>query len=467
MNEIFHPDWLDLVMLIVLPLVAIVQWVVIVPAAKFKGCFGNFDELEDQELVEAVEKPIPFIDDLFFIAWNILPIALLVVYYRLWSDWNAWATTVQLRAPGALKVEALEVMLDFPNYAVVQGVIVFISLVACLSQFKKVAGFEHDKSFLYWWDLRISRRIFWVRLVALFFNFYTVAYVLVKMLAVTVHAVLMPFLTDVEPALGHPDGFAGFAPYGQICLVLAFGYMVIFAIALLGATDHMKQGGLHHAGDIALFTPAAVLAPVVLVLPAARIHKLVAPALADARGALEPLLECCAAAVSTPIHALREPIEGCKAVFEESDTVVEVIEAYCGIAANPELTEAILQTKAGIGILDFDLVLLVATAVLPFGWRYRDQLRKFAVHRVSRRLGDADDATVEAVAEAVAEALDEVVEEAVDEAVDEAVAEALDEAVDEAVAEALDEALDEAVDEAVAEALDEAANAERDPSEPA
>jgi hypothetical protein len=440
MNEVFHPDWLDLVMLILLPLVAVIQWVVIVPAAKLKGCFGDFDEFEDQELVKAVKKPIPFIDDLFFIAWNILPIALLVVYYRLWSDWNAWATTVQLRAPGALKVEALEVMLDFPNYAVVQGIIVFISLVACLSQFKKVAGFEQDKSFLYWWDLRISRRIFWVRLVALFFNFYTVAYVLVKMLAVTVHAVLMPFLTDVEPALGHPDGFAGFAPYGQICLVLAFGYMVIFAIALLGATDHIKQGGLHHVGDIALFTPAAVLAPVVLILPAARIHKLVGPALTDARRVLEPMLEGCAAALQAYAHPI-STIE----VGEAS----EAIEAACGLAANPEFTEAILQTKAGIGILDFDLVLLVATAVVPFGWRYRDQLRNFAVHRAFVRLGNADESLEEAVAEAVAEALDEAVEEAVEEALDEA----------------LDEAVEEAVAEAVAEALDEAASAERNPSE--
>lgn len=131
-------------------------------------------------------------------------------------------------------------------------IIVILSSIGCILQLLKQNKFRKSKNYVYWWDIRISKKIFRIRLICLFFNMLTVILVAATIFKLILIISVVALKCDISPIFFHPDGMGGLGNIGTAALTIAFTCIIISGCGLVALIDHRGQGATHLIGDVAL-----------------------------------------------------------------------------------------------------------------------------------------------------------------------------------------------------------------------
>ena len=235
-----------------LVLIAAAQWVLLFPLARQKNVLSHFDSIKGERIQNAKEKR-PFFEDIWFILWNLFPFALGYFCFYLMHQWSSWILAIDaVLVPNTL--EKTVHINAFWNQKWMTVLALALCGLAVFSQFKKQKSFEDDpeNSIVYWWDRRISKRIFNIRAIALFFNMFVFLSGLLNVVK-AYHLTLSLSEMDVQPIWTHPDGMAGFSALGELGLSATMVVVLVSGCGLVALIDHKgKQGVLHLISDLAL-----------------------------------------------------------------------------------------------------------------------------------------------------------------------------------------------------------------------
>lgn len=249
-----HPRW-DRALYVVLPAVAVLQWLLVIPLSLRNRVLTadspGFDPLR-ADLAAGVE-PTGFFNDYFFVVWNLFPIVLWLLYMiadRLAVRWLSDIAPRVDTTAAAPTIERLRRIRDHPIPAVL---IVLSGLAGMAAQVPKQLGFFETGAQLYWWDWRVSPAIFTIRDVALFFN--TVLIVLVFWgsffgLLIVLQAIRKG---EIRPDYFHPDEAGGLLPLGNALSVLILPWVAGAFLGVIGWFDHTTGSELlFRVADVSL-----------------------------------------------------------------------------------------------------------------------------------------------------------------------------------------------------------------------
>ena len=259
--------WHEVIVLLLLG-VAAAQWLILLPAALRSGVFKDIDPdqfPEGYDRDSETLRVLPMAKDVWFILWNLLPFVFLTFYVYAAYRWDEWATDLGLGFVG-FGERSIPLLLDGRLWLVVA---LGGALLGCIGQLNK----HRDTSNLYWWDRELRPRIFAVRLVALFFNMFTVVVGVGLVLRLGALLSLAAFAHEVQPRFAHPDGVAGFGSFGQATLAISMTCLVVAGFAVVAWIDHRGQGRLHFAGDVTLLGVAMVLGLWVVLGPPLKVDR--------------------------------------------------------------------------------------------------------------------------------------------------------------------------------------------------
>jgi len=239
---------------VILGVIALLQWLLLGPLAMQRGVISSLDEVPDAGVREAAEKR-PLRRDLWFVLWNIFPFAMLGLILFIDHFWTAWIAALSLVYP-ALPATVVEVE-QFWDAAWITGIFLVVGVWGAVAQIPKQRGFIENKDHAYWWDWRISRRIFIVRAVVLVTN---MVLLLVGLASVARGYHLAFSIADMapQPVFLHPDGSAGIAPLGELALAGSLVLIFLSGCGVVAMLDHRSQGRLHLTGDLFLVSLAFV-----------------------------------------------------------------------------------------------------------------------------------------------------------------------------------------------------------------
>lgn len=242
-----HPPAFNIIVYIICPAVAIFQWVIITWLAQKKEVW---ESLEDIDVAAEYKQKAPFLKDAFFILWNIFPIYLLCVYSYMAMNWSNWKADLLL-----LNSTDLPAIYDQLNAFRFNKnsflMLILISLFAALWQFKKQKKLKNEKEKIYWWDIRISKSIFYIRMVALFFNMFSVLYVVFTAIIISIFILSVVKIDHLNLTFFHPDNSGGLMVIGNLSIVLSSVFLFTSGLGLAAIFDHeFKQGLSHTLTDI-------------------------------------------------------------------------------------------------------------------------------------------------------------------------------------------------------------------------
>ncbi|MHC4214534.1 MAG: hypothetical protein ACYSWP_14315 [Planctomycetota bacterium] len=203
-----------------------------------------------------------------------MPIILLIFYVYVWYHWDTWNGAISL-VFGCGYNETLSLLNKFFNNRIISVVLIAIAVAGCAKQLQKQKGFDtNNKAVIYWWDRRISKRIFYVRFYSLFFNLITVMIVSLLILKLSLLVSIVPFATasQIKPIIGHPDGNWGTGALGQMAISIAMVCVFLSGCGIVALLDHWKQGFMHTVGDVLLIV--AILPAIwLLTVPLMKVNK--------------------------------------------------------------------------------------------------------------------------------------------------------------------------------------------------
>jgi hypothetical protein len=251
-------------------MVALVQWVLLPLLAHLKKVVHSLDGVEDVHVRSAEEKR-PFVEDIWFILWNLFPFAMLYFLFYLNQNWESWTHEFSHLVEGDLRTRLVPVDQGWGSASLTWALLA-VSALSVWLQYRKQASFEDEsieegkESIAYWWDRRISRRIFTIRAVALFFNMFLFLVALLNVFK-CYHVAFVVSSYPVRPLFLHPDGMAGLGSLGLLCLSATLVLILVAGCGLVALIDHRgKQGFTHLVTDI-LLVGLVVPALILLVLP--------------------------------------------------------------------------------------------------------------------------------------------------------------------------------------------------------
>ncbi|MGE4298368.1 MAG: hypothetical protein AB7E47_10100 [Desulfovibrionaceae bacterium] len=263
-NLPLHPAPFGYIIYCILPLVAIAQWIVIIRLALNNSVW---DSLEGVTAAKNATYKRAFINDGFFLIWNITPIFLLATYAYISINWPNWEADLLLLNRDEL-VDAYWATYSF-RFNIATLLIITIAAVAAVAiQLAKQNSFIKQRTYIYWWDTRISKTIFWIRLIALFFNMFAVLYTTLAIVSLSYFMLKAIKIANLNLTFFHPDSTGGLGVFGDMSIVMASGYLFISGIGLVAIFDHgFRQGFWHNVSDLsALF--CLIPALVILLYPA-------------------------------------------------------------------------------------------------------------------------------------------------------------------------------------------------------
>ncbi len=242
-----HPKIFDNIMYVILPAIAVLQWLIVIPVVQRKKLWGALAKIGS---IHAVDKKIAFMDDGFFFLWNISPIFFLGVYYYTASNWQNWVADLILLNRNDL-VLCYNKLYFLRFHEVVLLLCVTISIVAVCYQIWKQHQFKKYNTFVYWWDIRISKIIYITRLFALFYNMFLFFYILLFVFHMGIFLVQVVNLSQLNLMFFHPDNAGGLGVIGEISIVLSSILLFISGIGITAIFDHKHtQGIVHTMSDI-------------------------------------------------------------------------------------------------------------------------------------------------------------------------------------------------------------------------
>lgn len=239
----------------VLPVAAVLQWVLVAPLAVRADVLtsdaAGFAGLRGQ--LPAGVEPTGFLNDYFFIVWNLFPLVLWASYVV--SDKLAvkWIRGLEPYIDTTEAAGSIRRLRRIRDHRLVTVAILFAGVAAMAAQVPKQLGFFDTNSQLYWWDWRIDPAIFVIRDLALFFNVILVVLVFWGTLFALATIVQTVRHGEIVPDLFHPDGAGGLLPLGNAMSVLVLPWVAGAFLGVLGFFDHTTASELlFRIGDVLL-----------------------------------------------------------------------------------------------------------------------------------------------------------------------------------------------------------------------
>lgn len=258
--SLMHPGFMNCIVYVVLPFVAISQWILLLGMAIRENIVYSLDNSNKVSEIKHDHDTIllPLSKDTFFILWNIFPLFLISSYIYMNIYWGDWTEDL-LRLNNSDIPEMLQSAIDFRTNPLLLSIMVLISIFAGLFQLKKQKLFDTEsqskkRKSIYWWDREICRTIFYIRLVSLIFNMFTVLFVILSAIVYSIFLINMVNLDNINVIFFHNDNFGGLNVIGEISIVLSGVFLFTSGLGIVALYDHgFKQGFVHSISDILAF----------------------------------------------------------------------------------------------------------------------------------------------------------------------------------------------------------------------
>lgn len=347
------------------PSVVAAQWVIHALMSLYTGTFTSL------ECPAGVQRPVPFVEDFFYMVWNALPLAL-AASLRL-AEKGVRRTMIlgideqhsheAASAVSSTMKSSERLILSWPFLTLAACV----GFLGCYQQFAKVTSWKDTLESMYWWQACFSPAVFWTRLVALFINL-----ACLTLFVPALFSLLVSFARLGRPEywhldLLHVDRCGGAARYGRAAIVFTLIPFIVSTCALLGYFDHRGAGLLHVAGDTALLLLATGFGALTFILPLRPIHRELkrskdraCTSLFLTLRRLEPL-----AGVSSADEVDVTPagIERLKQLLDARKTLSEVYRLYAGASTWP--FNLAIGARV-VGTIGGPLVILIIDQVLNY-----------------------------------------------------------------------------------------------------
>lgn len=223
------------------PLAAVLQWVLVVPLAVQNNVLTSTSKGFESIGLQSGVAPTGFLNDFFFIAWNIFPIVLLIIYIFFDKIASQWIKDIANNVDTTDSASKIKFVRKIKFNSIVYYAVILIGIIGMAVQIPKQLGFFQSLSQLYWWDWRVSPAIFIIRDIALFFNVVTVTIVYWNTLLSSIEIIVSVKYGDVIPQVFHPDLTGGLMPYGNAISILILPWIVGTFLGLLGFFDHTAE----------------------------------------------------------------------------------------------------------------------------------------------------------------------------------------------------------------------------------
>ena len=246
--------------LFILAILSFFQWIFIgYYVLKNYNILGNkisnnaFDGVEKYKDNNKVR--IPFIKDYFFIYWNIYPLIFYGFFYYLDVSWNNFLTQI-IMIDGK---DSQKLYYYFFKNDYIKFLDLFVLIVAIIlayigtfgTQIKKQIQFINEKDKIYWWDIRINKKIYWIRFVFLFLNIILIAFITYLTTKVIIFMTLVLYSKNITINPFNPDGFGGLRVFIEIASIILSIYLLRATMGIVGLLDHIGiKNRIQFLGDI-------------------------------------------------------------------------------------------------------------------------------------------------------------------------------------------------------------------------
>lgn len=215
-----------------------------------------------------------FLNDFFYITWNVFPLLLWANYMVLNRFGKQWLIEVLPLFGTERDREGIKWFHRVRDHWLVLVIIIIISAFAVYAQITKQHHFIDSKSFLYWWDWRISAFVYWTRFVALFFNMTLILLVFWKTLILLAELTWFTKKCDIKCQTLHPDNHCGLKPLGYLIYTLIVPWIIMAFVGVMGWLDHgTDQGIANLLGDTSMILFSSCTAALFFFLPSWYAHK--------------------------------------------------------------------------------------------------------------------------------------------------------------------------------------------------
>jgi len=195
------------------------------------------------------ENRISFTHDYFYIYWNIYPIIFYIFFYYLDTSWNSYLNQIiMIGGDKAQEVynfwfKQIPIFSTEISYQYIDMIVLFISIFIAYkatfgTQIKKQIQFINETNKLYWWDIRISKELYWIRFIFLFFNMILVAFIAYLGLKVVLFVTSILSLDTLTINPFHPDNFGGLRVLMEISSIILAIYLLRATMGIIGFLDH-------------------------------------------------------------------------------------------------------------------------------------------------------------------------------------------------------------------------------------
>ncbi len=256
------------------PLVAVGQWVVVLIACSYLDIWTESGQ--GLQGIPAVADTVikGLLNDFFYTVWNIFPIVLWLCYYSLMRWGVDWRTNLHASFPGSEAEEIRREVHRLRDHWIAALVIFGFAFCAALSQFPKQLAFIEARDFVYFWDWRVSKVLFGVRLLALISNMGLIAFIFWHSFMLLVELTLLSKRCNVKSHPLHPDNQCGFKSLGYLLYLLIAPWVCGAFVGVMGWLDHRgKQGMWNLLGDVGLISGTSLVAGLFFFIPCWYIHR--------------------------------------------------------------------------------------------------------------------------------------------------------------------------------------------------
>jgi hypothetical protein len=230
-------------------MLSILQWVLtIIYVSKNYKFLGR--EINHEKLNHYNDK-VSFTHDYFYIYWNLYPIIFYLFFYYIETSWNNYLTQIVMIAgePAQelynsffkeLYIPFIDKTVNF-IYIDLLAVIIMITFAyfaTFRTQVTKQIQFIQKEDKVYWWDIRISPTIFWIRFIFLFFNMILVGFIAYLTTKVALFILMSLSLESLTVNPFHPDLFGGLKVLMEISSVILAIYLLRAVMGIVGFLDH-------------------------------------------------------------------------------------------------------------------------------------------------------------------------------------------------------------------------------------